>query len=344
MADDVPAPQPLSQFRAHDPFVLPVAADRTYRLYSGDARADGEHPGVVVRTSTDLRTWSAPRCVFTVPRGCWADPAASPWAPEVHAFGGRFHLFTTLHQGARELPGVRQGGTRVVMSTEDPRWRLTPSARGTVVAVSDSPDGPFELVDPTGPVPPREFMTLDGTLHVDDAGRPWMVYAHEWVQLLDGTIEAVPLSDDLGRAAGEPVHLFRGSEALWHRARRPGTAALAPYVTDGPQLRRLPGGALAMLWSSYRDAPEDPDVPGGTTGDGHEYVQTWAVSRSGELTGPWEQRDVLVGGRAGHGMLFDTFEGRTVLVLHRGMGTPHVRAELHEVRLTADDVQVLHAL
>lgn len=340
MADDVQISetpfQPLSEFRAHDPFVLPVAQDRTYRLYSGGPDAAGR-PGVVVRTSTDLRTWSAPRSVFTVPQGTWADPTAGPWAPEVHAWNGRYHLFTTLHQGATELPEVRQGGTRIALSTDDPRWRLSPSARGTVVAVSDSPDGPFELLDPTGPVPPREFMTLDGTLFVDDAGQPWMVYAHEWVQILDGTVEAVPLTADLGRAAGAPVHLFRASEASWHRTRRPGTSALAPYVTDGPQLRRLPGGALAMLWSSYRDGEGTSDGDGA----GREYVQTWAISRSGDLGGPWEQRDVLVGGRAGHGMLFDTFDGRTMLILHRGMGTPVVRAELHEVRLAPDAVEVL---
>ncbi|WP_432562243.1 glycoside hydrolase family 43 protein [Kineococcus sp. SYSU DK003] len=322
MADDVL--ETLAEFPAHDPFVLPVAHDGTYRLYSA---AHGEHPGVVVRTSTDLRNWSAPRPVFTVPADCWADPSAAPWAPEVHLWRGRYHLFTTLHQPADALPPVRQGGTTFVLGTDDPRWRLAPARRGTVVAVSDSPDGPFELLDPSGPVPPAEFMTLDGTLHVDRAGRPWMVYAHEWVQILDGTVEAVPLQDDLSRAAGPPVHLFRGSEASWQRSVTPGTASLAPYVTDGPQLRRLPGGALAALWSSYRAG-------------GAEYVQTWAISRTGELTGHWEQRGVLVGGDAGHGMLFETFEGRTVLVLHRGTGTQRVRAELHEVRLFPDEVQL----
>ena len=40
---------------------------------------------------------------------------------------------------------------------------------------------------------------------------------------------------------------------------------------------------------------------------------------------------MLVDGNAGHGMLFDTFDDRLMLVLHRGMNTPRVRAELHEV-------------
>jgi hypothetical protein len=30
-------------------------------------------------------------------------------------------------------------------------------------------------------------------------------------------------------------------------------------------------------------------------------------------------------------MVFDTFEGTPMLVLHRGMNTPRVRAELHEL-------------
>ena len=37
-------------------------------------------------------------------------------------------------------------------------------------------------------------MTLDGTLYVDRAGKPWMVYAHEWIQKVDGTMEAIPLT------------------------------------------------------------------------------------------------------------------------------------------------------
>lgn len=323
MADDDQR-VPLDALPVHDPFVLPVAHDGTYRLYQGVA---GDPAGVEVRHSRDLRTWSAPRRVFSVPDGAWADPTCSPWAPEVHLWRGRYHLMTTLHQPATALPLVRQGGTEFRLQSADARWRLDPAARGTVVAVSDDPDGPFALVDPTGPVPPAEFMTLDGTLATDRDGTPWMVYAHEWVQLLDGTVEAVPLQPDLSGAAGAPVHLFRGSEASWQAARTPGATSLAPYVTDGPQVRRLPGGALACLWSSYR-------------AQGTEYVQTWALSRSGDLTGPWEQREVLVGGDAGHGMLFDTFDGRTALVLHRGMGSPTVRAEFHEVHLAPDAVEV----
>ena len=53
------------------------------------------------------------------------------------------------------------------------------------------------------PIVDRSVMTLDGTLFVDAGGKPWLVYAHEWVQIGDGTIEAMPLKDDLS-AAGPP--------------------------------------------------------------------------------------------------------------------------------------------
>ena len=35
-----------------------------------------------------------------------------------------------------------------------------------------------------------------------------MVFCHEWLQVFDGQIAAVPLSDDLGEAIGEPEILF----------------------------------------------------------------------------------------------------------------------------------------
>jgi hypothetical protein len=174
-------------------------------------------------------------------------------------------------------------------------------------------------------------MTLDGTLFVDEGGQPWMVYAHEWLQLIDGTIEAIRLSADLSYAIGEPIHLFRASEASWLRTMTPGTRALAPYVTDGPQVRRLSSGALLMLWASYK---------AGDTSQA-DYVETSAVSRSGALAGPWEQQEILVDGNAGHGMVFDTFDGRPMLILHRGMNTPRVRAELHELIEEHDRFRVL---
>ncbi|GAA2982896.1 hypothetical protein JOD63_002441 [Microbacterium terrae] len=327
------APRTLDAIPVHDPFILARRDDETYYLYTAFDGDRGPVPGhgVLAYTSTDLRDWSGPTVVFEVPEGTWADAAQSPWAPEVHEHGGRFYLFTTLHNGATALPWPADGGQQFLLGSGgvvDEGRR--PSARGSVTAVADSPLGPFTLLDAQKPVPPADFMTLDGTLFVDDDDKPWMVYAHEWVQLLDGTFEAVPLSDDLSRAIGDPVHLFRASEGSWLSTQVPGLQTLAPYVSDGCQLRRLASGALTMLWASYRHGP-----------GGSEYVETSATSASGSLFGPWVQNGILVDGNAGHGMVFDGFDGRSYLVLHRGMNTPRVRAEIFEVEDAGDRLQVV---
>lgn len=355
------APHALANLPCHDPYILPVPGG--YLLYTSFDSAHwasqipegSDYPapdgtGVLAWWSPDLQHWGSPRVVFTVPRGAWADPAAGPWAPEVHAWNGRYVLATTLHASEDLLLEVRQRGTLIALENAGPdRYNFRPSRRGTILAVADDPTGPFELLDPAHSHTPPEFMALDGTLVRDEAGAPWLVYAHEWVQIMDGTIEAVPLDEDL-TVSGDPVHLFRGSEASWFAHVLPSTQALAPYVTDGPQLVALPGGALGMIWASYR-----PD-PGFETG---EYVETQAISRSGALTGPWEQGDVLVGGNAGHGMLFrrhaserdsrhldddDDAPGPDTLVLHRGMNTARVRAEVHAVTLTPGGVRLGHRL
>lgn len=315
----------LDDFWAHDPYILPYTAESTYYLYT----ALRDEPVVVAYRSADLEDWDdEPVVVFRVPEGIWASASEAPWAPEVHEYRGRFYLFTTLHDSSRQLEVP--GGARFRAFAEGGGAEYIPTSRGTVIAVADHPAGPFELLRTDVPVAPAEFMTLDGTLFVDDDGAPWMVYAHEWVQIFDGTIEAVPLTVDLTATADDPILLFRGSEAALLGRLPPSARTRMPYVTDGPQLRRLRSGALLMLWATYHPRA-----------DGSDYVETMAVSRSGRLTGPWEQLDTLVDGNAGHGMLFDAFDGRTMLVLHRGMGTPRVRAELHEVVETEDRVRLV---
>jgi hypothetical protein len=78
--------------------------------------------------------------------------------------------------------------------------------RATQIAVADSPDGPFKVHGPKMQ-PPEDYMTLDGTLFVEN-GVPWMVYAHEWIQVLDGTIAIFSAVEGV-----EPQ-----SETVWHQA------------------------------------------------------------------------------------------------------------------------------
>jgi len=100
------------------------------------------------------------------------------------------------------------------------------------------------------------------------------------------------------------------------------------YVTDGPQVYRTKNDQLVMLWSSYNK-------------DG--YVQTIARSKSGKIEGPWEQLEPLVYDDSGHGMLFKTFEGQLMLVLHQPFRPPLSRAKIYEMEDVGDTFRVVRA-
>lgn len=302
----------LPDMPVHDPWIVADSATKTYYLYtSNDQRSTSvDRPGTMAYRSRDLKHWEGPLVVFRLPEGTWAANEAA-WAPEVHAWRGRYYLFTTLHNPGKVL-------------AEPPAVWHTNHMRGTVTAVSESPEGPFTLLRTDAPVPPADFMTLDGTLYVDRAGKPWMVYAHEWLQKVDGAMEAVPLSSDLAHAAGAPMHLFKASDAPWLNENVTPSTRESSYVTDGPELFRTRDGHLLMLWSSYENG---------------SYVETEARSKSGELAGPWEQLTPLVKQDSGHGMLFRTFDGQLMMVLHRPF--QNARAKLYEMSDEGDHLRVV---
>ncbi len=296
-----PATLHMPDMPLHDPFIVADRKTRTYHLFTSNLESMTGVPGVGVMayTSHDLKTWTQPKPVFLMPGGIWANGGG--WAPEVHRWRGRWYLFVTLHNEQAPLPGA-------------------PSLhrRGTVLAVSDSLGGPFRLIRNGEPIVPADRMTLDATLYVDRRGRPYTVFANEWLQRIDGTMEVMPLDDTLA-AAGSPRVLFRASEAPWAAgqlqnapSRRPGVTA---FVTDGPQLHRTRTGQLIMLWSTW-------------AADG--YVQAQARSASGEFDGPWIQLGPLVRRDSGHGMLFRAFDGQLMMVVHRPF--KNARGKLYEMR------------
>lgn len=301
------APLHMPDMPLHDPWIVADEAGGTYYLFTRNESVMTADPrvGVMVYTSRDLKNWQRPRLAFVLPEGIWANEGA--WAPEVHRWKGRWYLFSTFHNEAAALPASGP-------------WK--PVRRSTLLAVADRIDGPFTLVRNGAPIVDASVMTLDGTLYIDPKGRPWTVYAHEWLQIGDGTIEAMPLDDSLA-AAGPRQLLFRASDAPWAiGARHPngGTS----YVTDGPELFRTRTGTLLMLWSSY---------------DAQGYVQGLARSRSGEIGGPWEQLPPLVRGDSGHGMLFRRFDGALMMVLHHPF--KNARGRLYEMRDAGDRLEVV---
>ena len=304
----------MEDFRAHDPFILADAASRTYYLYT--SVTSGALPrgqaGVVAYTSQDMKTWDGPQVVFTVPADGWANPAHGAWAPEVHLYQGKYYLFVTLHN-------------RDTIIAEPPEsWKVT-HMRGTQIFVSDAPTGPFVAMADR-PTPSEDFMTLDGTLFVED-GQPWIVYCHEWIQVINGTFEAMRLKPDLSATVGEPVLLFRASDAPWITPWqvKPDDPP-REFVSDGCFFYRTQTGKLLMLWSSWQE--------------NGKYAEAVAYSLSGRLVGPWRQAEPLLTDDSGHGMIFNTFDGRLMLVVHRPTMSPQSRARLHELEDTGDGLKI----
>ncbi len=282
-ADNTPSLK-LPGIHLRDPFILPVPERGRYYLF-GTGWSLGKGPGFVVYDSPDLKTWQGPKEAFRRPKGFWAD--RNYWAPEVHRYKGTFYMFASF-----KAEGV---------------------CRGTQILIADEPAGPYRLHS-DGPVTPRDWECLDGTLYVDKRGAPWMVFCHEWVQVGDGEICAVRLSGDLKKAIGEPVLLFRASAAPWvlEWGKKP-----RGRVTDGPFLHRTADGTLIMLWSSF-----------GRRG----YALAVATSESGELKGPWRHpAEPLIAADGGHGMIFRTFGCKLMLSLHQPNRPPRERPRLFEL-------------
>jgi len=278
------------EIQIRDPFVLPLEKEKKYYLYgTTDKNCWGDTAeGFDAYTSSDLENWEGPYHVFVPPEGFWAD--RNFWAPEVYQYEGRYYMFAS--------------------------FKANNVHRGTQVLVSESPTGPFVPHSPR-PVTPDNWECLDGTLYIDDEGQPWMVFCHEWKQVYDGEMRAMKLSKDLSAPAGEPVLLFRASEAPWTKCyevvcMENGTEIKKEtYVTDGPFIYRTKDNQLLMLWSSR-----------GNQG----YAMGIARSASGKITGPWtHDEEPLYAKDGGHGMIFKTFDGQLMLTIHTPNKTPNER-------------------
>jgi len=309
----VPAPEPRPTFgtvsradlRARDACIFPDPSTQTYIMYfSAGRRGPNRRPAVVAYTSKDLESWTGPTVVFETPADWWADRGI--WAPEMHAYRGKYYLFLTFDSSHRFPEQWRDWPPRV--------------KRASQILVADSPFGPFQPFA-NQPTLPEDMMTLDGTLWEED-GVPYMVFCHEWVQIKDGTIQAIRLKDDLSATLGEPMRLFHGSDAPWATK----GSQYGSHVTDGPWLYRTQAGSLLMLWSNF--------ISG-------NYAVGIARSKTGKLAGPWEQSPTaLFTADGGHPMLFRRFDGQLMMALHQPNKPPFEREHFIELE-EVDDTLVL---
>jgi len=294
----------LADVRLRDSAVWVDTNAATYYLVSAGRRGPNGRAAVIEYTSKDLDTWMGPKVIFEAPTNFWGNRGI--WAPELHDYNGKFYLFLTFNTDH--------------LFPEQWRDWLPRVERGSQILVSDAPTGPFEPFA-NHPTLPTNMMTLDGTFFIED-GVPYMVFAHEWVQIKDGTVEYIQLKDDLSDTVGEPKRLFDGSDAPWSKK----SEQYGCHVTDAPWMYRTKTGQLLMLWSS-----------GSATG----YAVGIAKSKSGKFAGPWEQEEKpLFAQDGGHPMLFYRLDGQLMMILHQPNKTPNEREHFFEVEDMGDTLRL----
>jgi len=257
------------EIRIRDPFILTDFENKCYYMYGTTALERGtlraKNTFSVYKTH-DLENFSEPTVLFDGGKvGFWADKDF--WAPEVHKYNGKYYLF-----GSCKADG---------------------KCRATHIFVCDSPDGEFVPLS-KNPITPPDWECLDGTFFVED-GVPYMIFSHEWVQVKNGEICAVRLSDDLTHAVGEPHLLFKAADDPDVTELRPGTDC---YVTDGPYLFRE-DEKITMIWSSFSRG---------------RYLVL--KSKCDTLFGKWEHLGSQFDFDGGHAMIFERLDGKRMISLH----------------------------
>jgi len=305
----MPRPEPkigtfaLEDISLSDPFIYPDEKSRTYYLTG---------TGGYLYKSKDLLTWTGPYSVIDL-KGTWMEGKFVA-AAEIHHIGQKYYMAGTWNDHSHLIENI-------------PRRYNVPTNQ-TQLLVADTPDGPYKPLVPEFDfcLGPGDWDIIDGTLYEED-GTIYMVFVHEWTQIIDGTIDYMPLSKDLTRRTAEPTTIFRASEAPWVREMNSiGEATfglkMPGWVTDGPQLFRTQTGKLGMLWSSWGE---------------HRYAQGVAYSVSGSIKGPWVQEpEAFKGDNSGHGMLFRTFEGKLLLIIHHSEGNGPRKPQLWNVDDSGD--------
>ncbi len=294
---------PLDSISMSDPFVFPDEKTKTYYLTGTGGR---------LYKSTDLKMWTGPYKIIDL-AGTWMD---SLWvaAAEIHQFGEKYYLAGTWSDHTTLIEAV-------------PRRYNVPRNQ-TQLLVSENIEGPYKplVQDYDFCLGPEDWDIIDGTLY-EENDTVYMVFVHEWTQIIDGTMDYFPLSNDLTHRTSEPITIFRASEASWSKEMNSISEAtfgmkMPGWVTDGPQLFRTQTGKLGMLWSSWGEK---------------RYLQGIAYSASGSIKGPWVQEDVpFKDDNSGHGMFFATFEGKPLFIIHHAENKGWRKPQLWEVDDSGD--------
>ena len=294
----------LDSMSMSDPYIYADEASKTYFLTGS---------GGAIYKSKDLKNWTGPYGAYDT-RGTWMDGLNFVAAAEIHKVNNKYYYAASF-------------GDRKELVDVVPR-RYNVYRHQTMILESDKPDGPYKLknTDANYDYLPHSWDIIDGTIYVE-SGQPYMVFVHEWMQTFDGTMEYVKLSPNLSKTISEPVMLFRATESplpleMVGNGEMTYGLKLSGWVTDGPEMFHTKTGKLGMLWASW---------------GANRYLECVAYSQSGTIDGPWIQADKpLIGNNSGHGMMFTSFDGKRLFIVHHAEGDGPRKPQIWEIDDSGD--------
>ena len=171
-----PRPEPkietvtLEQLSMSDPYIFPDEKSHTYYLTGTGGR---------LYKSKDLKMWTGSYSIIDL-SGTWMEGLFVA-AAEIHHIGNKYYYAGTWsdHNHLIEYVPLRYNVPR----------------NQTQLLVADSPEGPYKplVADHEFCLGPENWDIIDGTLY-EENGTAYMVFVHEWTQLIDGTMDYIPLS------------------------------------------------------------------------------------------------------------------------------------------------------
>ena len=273
------------EIRIRDPFILTDTENGCYYMYGTTGLLPSSYSTnriLKVYKSRDLENFDDGTVIFDGEKiNFWATDCY--WAPEVHKYNGKYYLFVSFKSDG--------------------------ACRATQILVCDTPDGEFKPISES-PVTPSDWECLDGTFYEED-GVPYIVFCHEWVQIKNGEIWAMPLTADLAKPAGEPFILFKASENPFVAEIR--GEGSGNYVTDGPFMYKE-NGQLKMIWSSFADG----------------RYQVFVAESDGGIRDKWTHKKGNFDFDGGHAMIFNDLEGKRMISLHSPNRKNFERAAFYE--------------
>ncbi len=298
-----------------DPFIL--RAGDFYYCYGTTTRLEPERDGrhFVVLRSSDLANWESLGGALVPMEGC---EHVEHWAPEVCERDGKFWMYFSCN-----TPG----------GEDDTMQRLH-------VAVSQKPEGPFEVVKPL--LFPDEGFTIDASPFHDPRSGKWFLYfARDFLDERVGTGTAVvELNDDMISWSGE-IHTVVRASADWQIYERNRTI----YGQHVEAWHTVEGAFVVFHKEQY------VCFYAGGNWTNSSYGVSFAVSSS--PLGPWiderstEGAFVLRGDEntvgPGHNSVVLAPDGQTHLCVYHSWNAEHTRRQLclDPIQWTSDGPRVV---